>query len=133
MPLPILQGLEENLLVADPTCNWLLRAAPVWVPSSQVQPPFPSAPGGAHRGKIQVGFPKCLLEGWSVVATPARTIVLWAVLPCKEQSDRAPERLTCPSLLPPPNRHLEVFIPMGTCPLARMSLLRDNFTDLHLW
>ncbi|XP_039692952.1 alpha-1,3-galactosyltransferase 2 [Pteropus medius] len=30
-------------------------------------------------------------------------------------------------------RHLEIFIPMGTCPLAKMSL-RDNFTGLlHLW
>lgn len=29
-------------------------------------------------------------------------------------------------------RHLEVFIPMGVCPLAGMSLLRDNFTGpLH--
>lgn len=34
----------------------------------------------------------------------------------------------------PAVRHLETFIPMGTCPLARMPLLRDNFTGLlHLW
>nr|KAF6377007.1 alpha 1,3-galactosyltransferase 2 [Myotis myotis] len=33
-----------------------------------------------------------------------------------------------------PVRYLETFIPMGTCPLARMPLLRDNFTGLlHLW
>ncbi|KAM9106669.1 LOW QUALITY PROTEIN: alpha-1,3-galactosyltransferase 2 [Megaptera novaeangliae] len=31
-------------------------------------------------------------------------------------------------------RHLEVLTPMGVCPLARMSLLRDNFTGpLHPW
>ncbi|XP_016074755.1 PREDICTED: alpha 1,3-galactosyltransferase 2 [Miniopterus natalensis] len=34
----------------------------------------------------------------------------------------------------PAVRHLETFIPMGTCPLARMPLIRDNFTGvLHLW
>ncbi|KAF0878367.1 A3LT2 galactosyltransferase, partial [Crocuta crocuta] len=31
-------------------------------------------------------------------------------------------------------RHLEVLIPMGVCPSARMALLRDNFTGLlHPW
>nr|XP_006197153.1 alpha-1,3-galactosyltransferase 2 [Vicugna pacos] len=34
----------------------------------------------------------------------------------------------------PAVRHLEVLIPMGVCPLARMPLLRDNFTGpLHPW
>ena len=37
-------------------------------------------------------------------------------------------RLAPPSLLLPPHRHLEVLIPMGVCPLARMPLLRDNFS-----
>ncbi|KAM8788421.1 alpha-1,3-galactosyltransferase 2 [Rhynchonycteris naso] len=34
----------------------------------------------------------------------------------------------------PAVRHLEIFIPMGTCPMVPMSLLRDNFTGLlRLW
>ncbi|EPY87323.1 hypothetical protein CB1_000256047 [Camelus ferus] len=34
----------------------------------------------------------------------------------------------------PAVRHLEVLIPMGVCPLARMPPLRDNFTGpLHPW
>ncbi|KAF6107241.1 alpha 1,3-galactosyltransferase 2 [Phyllostomus discolor] len=34
----------------------------------------------------------------------------------------------------PAVRYLETFIPMGTCPLSRMSLLRDNFSGLlRLW
>ncbi|XP_035164534.1 alpha-1,3-galactosyltransferase 2 isoform X1 [Callithrix jacchus] len=44
-------------------------------------------------------------------------------------------RLTCFSqLLTPCHRHLETFIPMGVCPSATVSLLRDNFTGaLRPW
>uniref|UniRef100_A0A8C6BF62 Alpha 1,3-galactosyltransferase 2 n=1 Tax=Monodon monoceros TaxID=40151 RepID=A0A8C6BF62_MONMO len=43
-------------------------------------------------------------------------------------------RPACPSLMLPPHRHLGVLTPMGLCPLARMPLLRDNFTGpLHPW
>ena len=36
LSLPTSQGLEENLLPADPTCTWHLRAAPVRASCTQV-------------------------------------------------------------------------------------------------
>lgn len=76
MPLPIPQDLEESLMVADPTCSWPLRAAPVRAPWSQVHPLSPSTQGETQRGRVKVSLSKCLLKGWRVVAVSAHTSIL---------------------------------------------------------
>lgn len=72
------QGLEEDLLVADPTGS--LRAAPVRAPCSHVQllsPALQVGPlGQDSRGSFQASP-----RGSAGVTIPAHTSVLWALPP----------------------------------------------------
>ena len=96
--------------------------------------PFPSPRDGISRGRVQVALSECPLEGWGVAAVTAAQSPRGLSFLVRSKERGLLSRPAHPSLLLPPHRHLEVLIPMGVCPLARMPLLRDNFTGpLYPW